>query len=330
MSSSTKAEVFVTRKISPAALQRIAEAANLEVWQGAGPPPYDELLKLAQGKDGILSLLSDKIDRNFILTCSPRLKIISQMAVGYDNIDIQAATEVHLPVGNTPGVLTETTADLAWALLMACARRVVEADKQVRTGIWLPWGPDVLTGQEIFGSTIGIIGFGRIGQAMARRAKGFGMKILYYDRQINPEAEEISGAIFTPLDQLLSTSDFISLHTNLNETTDHLINQRALEKMQPHTILINTSRGKIIDSEALYQSLKEKRIQAAGLDVFDPEPIPASHPLLALDNVVLTPHIASASTQTRTRMAMIAAENLIAGLQNKRLPFCANPEVYKM
>jgi len=268
------------------------------------------------------------MDAEVIAAAGKKLKVISQMAVGFDNIDIRSATAHRIPVGNTPGVLTETTADMAWALIMAAARRVAEADRQVRQGVWHPWGPQVLTGLDVFGATLGIIGMGRIGQAVARRSKGFEMTVLYTDIQRRPDLEAELGIRFVELDELLRTADFISLHSFLSADNYHMIGAPEFDKMKPTAILINTARGGLVDPAALTEALQQGRIAAAGLDVFEPEPIPANHPLLSLDNVVIAPHIASASKQTRLRMAMMAAENLIAGLSGERLPDCANPAIY--
>ena len=320
--------VFVTRKIHPEVLENLAQSVELEVWQDPSPPPYSFLQEHIASMDGILTLLTDKIDAPLIQAGANTIKVISQMAVGYDNIDIHAATLQKIPVGHTPSVLTETTADMTWGLIMDCARRISEADREVRAGIWQPWGPDVLTGQDVYGATLGIIGFGRIGQAVARRARGFNMKILYTDISRNPSAEEDLGAEFVTFDELLGLSDFITLHVYLSEATRHLIGAGQFALMKPSAILINTARGPIVDPDALYQALKTGQISSAGLDVFDPEPIPVQHPILELPNVVIAPHIASASKQTRKRMAQMAAENLLAGLQGQKIPYCVNPDVY--
>jgi len=323
-----KAAVFVTRDIGEKALARLRPVVDLEVWPGDYPPPRSVILEKVPGLFGLLTLLTDPIDAEVINSAGPELKVISQMAVGVDNIDVKAATARGIPVGNTPGVLTETTADMAWALLMAVARRVVEADQQVRQGIWKPWGPDVLTGPDIHGSTIGIIGFGRIGQAVARRARGFNMKILYFDPQRQIDLEESLGVEYAPLNDLLSQSDFISLHTFLNASTRHMISKQQFECMKPSAILINTSRGGVVDPAALTWALQEKKIAGAGLDVYDPEPIQKDNPILGMSNVVITPHIASASIETRRKMALMAVENVLAAVLGKKLPYCVNPEVY--
>jgi glyoxylate reductase len=320
--------VFVTRKIAGAALEKLARQAQIEVWQEDDPPPYEVIKEKAAETDGLLTLLTDRID-GALIDSAKKLKVISQYAVGFDNIDIQAATRRGIPVGNTPGVLTETTADFTWALMMAAARRVVEADQEVRQGIWRAWGPDVLTGYDIYGATIGIVGFGRIGQAMARRATGFGMKILYHDPNCGEEAGKALNAECVSLDDLLARSDFVTLHTYLSKETYHLINREKLQKMKSTAVLVNTSRGPVVDPDALAWALQNQVIASAALDVTEPEPIPRDSPLLKLDNIVIAPHIASASKATRAQMAQIAVDNLLAGLRGEKLPFCANPAVYQ-
>jgi glyoxylate reductase len=320
--------VFVTRAIPEQAARRLAEAASVETWPHESPPPYEVLLEQAGRVQGLFTLLTDRIDATLIEQAGPELKVISQMAVGFDNVDAVAATRRRIPVGNTPGVLTETTADFTWALLMAAARRVVEGDKEVRAGLWRPWGPDVLTGFDVHGATLGIVGFGRIGQAVARRAMGFGMRILYTDPRCDPQAEAETGAQCVDLDDLLAQADFVSLHTYLSPETHHLIGREQLQKMKPTAALVNTARGPIVDPQALAWALENHVIAAAALDVTEPEPIPRDSPLLKLDNIIITPHIASASKATRLRMAQMAVDNLLAGLRGERLPNCANPDVY--
>ena len=321
-----KPSVFVTRKISDTALKNLEKQANVETWQDETPTPYDLLLEKVAQVDGILTLLTDRIDANLIRHAGSNLKVISQMAVGFDNIDAKAATKKGIAVGNTPGVLTETTADFTWALMMAAARRVSEGDREVRAGIWRAWGPDVLTGYDIYGATLGVIGFGRIGKAVARRAKGFNMRVLYHDPHCEPESEIEAECV--GMDELLGQSDFVSLHTYLSKETYHLIGRAQFQKMKSTAVLINTARGPVVDPEALAWALRERVIAAAALDVTEPEPIPADSPLLKLDNLIITPHIASAGKATRLRMADMAVENLLAGLRGERLPNCANPEVY--
>lgn len=318
--------VFVTRLIPDQGLALLRQACAVTLWEDELPPPCDVLRAEAARADGLLTLLSDQVDAP-LLDAAPRLKVISQMAVGFDNIDLAAATARGIPVGHTPGALTETTADFAFALLMAAARRVSEAERFVRAGHWRTWGPTLLMGQDVHGATLGIIGMGRIGLAVARRAQGFAMRVIYHDRAENPEASAL-GAELCPLDDLLAQADFISLHTPLTPETQGLIDARALALMKPTAVLVNTARGLIVDHGALYEALVSGQIAYAALDVTDPEPIPPDSPLLALDNCLIVPHIASSSVATRTRIAVMAAENLLAGLRGERLPHCANPEVY--
>lgn len=324
-----KPKVFVTRILPEKGLQLIREVCDAEVWPDELPPGYDILLDKVRGATGLVTLLTDRTDAGLMDAAGGSLKVISQMAVGYDNIDAAAATARGIPVGNTPGVLTETTADFAFTLLVAAARRVVEGERYVKAGAWKTWGPTLLMGHDVHGATLGLIGFGRIGQAMARRASGFGMSILYHDPVADVGAAERLGAHSRTLEELLAESDFVSLHVPLTAETEHLIGERQLRLMKPNAILVNTARGPVVDPQALYQALHERWIAGAALDVTDPEPIPADDPLLTLDNCLIVPHIASSSYATRTRMATMAAENLAAGLRGERLPNCVNPEVYK-
>ena len=322
-----KPKVFVSRLIDREALDMIAEVAEMEVWRDELPPPYEVLLEKVKDVDGLLSLLSDRVDIT-LMDAAPKLKVISNLAVGYDNIDITEATKRGIQVGNTPGVLTETTADIAFALLMAATRRVVEADRHVRKGQWKTWGPMILLGQDIHHATLGIIGLGRIGIEVAKRARGFNMNVLYHDVVRNEEAEKQLGVKYvSELNELLSTADFISVHVPLLPETHHLIGASEFALMKPTAVFINTSRGPVVDQKALYEALRSGKIFAAGIDVTEVEPISTDDPLLTLENVVITPHIASASVHTRKNMAMMAAENLIAGLRGEVLPNCVNPEV---
>ncbi len=323
-----KPHVFITRRIPDIGLEMLSEHVEIDLWEEELPPAYDVLRERTQRADGLLCLLTDRIDKELIEN-SARLRVISQYAVGIDNIDIDSATKRKIPVGHTPGVLTDATADFTWALLMSAARRVVEADTFTREGKWKTWGPTILLGVDVARSTLGIIGFGRIGQAVARRAKGFDMRILYYDNKRLPEMEETLGVEYVSLETLIKEADFISLHVPLTPNTYHLIGEKEFSMMKKEAILINTARGSVVDQEALYHALKDRKIRGAAIDVTDPEPIPSNSPLLQLPNLIITPHIASASVQSRTQMAVMAAENLIAGLQGKRLPFCANPQVYE-
>jgi glyoxylate reductase len=324
----TQARVFITRRI-PASLEPLQQLAEVEVWQERQPPPYEVLRERAERVDGLLTLLTDRIDQPLI-AAAPALKVISQMAVGYDNIDLAAATAHCIPVGNTPGVLTEATADLTWALLMAAARRVVEGDRFTRSGQWQTWEPDLLLGPDVTGATLGIVGMGRIGAAVAQRARGFDMRVLYASRQrCSLELEQSLGATCVPLEQVLREADFLSLHVPLSPDTHHLMGESQFAQMKPSAILINTARGSIVDPDALFRALRDGQIAGAALDVTDPEPIPMDSPLLSLNNLIITPHIGSASLQTRRRMAEMAIANLIAGLKGEFLPYCANLEVYQ-
>lgn len=294
-----------------------------EVWPSATPPSHAELLAAVAGKTGLLSLLTDAIDAEVIAN-APDLRVISNCAVGVDNIDVAAASCRNIAVGNTPDVLTDATADLAFALLLCAARRIPEGSQYVKAGLWKTWDLELLLGADLAGKTLGIVGFGRIGRAVARRSSGFGMHVVYCD----PTPQSASDAVRVTFDELLSESDFVSLHVPLSETTRHLINDATLAKMKPSAILINTSRGPVVDHSALYGALREGRLFAAGLDVSEPEPLPPESPLLGLPNCIVLPHLGSASVRTREQMAVLAAENLIAGVQGRRLPHCVNPEVY--
>jgi glyoxylate reductase len=275
---------------------------------------------------GIISLLTDRIDEAF-LKQTPRLRVVSNMAMGVDNIDIKACTQRGIPVGNTPGALTEATADLTFALILAAARKLPESSRDAREGRWQTWSPTGWLGVDLHGSTLGIIGLGKIGSAVAERARGFGLRLVYWEPSHRLENEVKSGARYVPFDELLSTSDFVTLHCPLNDSTRGLINESALRKMKPTAILVNASRGPVVDTRSLVRA--EKWIASAALDVTDPEPLPPDHPLYALPNCFILPHIGSATSGTRKRMAEMACENLLAGLEGKRLPNCANPEVYR-
>ena len=324
--ASARPRVFVARRIPDEGIAAITDACDADIWPDELPPPRDELLRRVAGCDGILTLLTDRVDDELLDAAGPRLRVVSNYAVGYDNIDVPACTRRGVAVGNTPGVLTETTADLAWALLMAAARRLPEGDRYVRAGKWLTWGPLLLLGPDVNGATIGIVGFGRIGQAMARRAQGFGMTILYHDvTRLPDELTAPLGATYAPLDELLARSDFVSLHVNLTAETRHLINTATLATMKPTAVLVNTSRGPVVDQTALATALRDGTIWAAGLDVTDPEPIPMEDPLVGLDNCLIVPHIASASRATRGKMAAMAAANLLAGVRGEPLPTPVSP-----
>jgi D-3-phosphoglycerate dehydrogenase len=325
-----KPRVFVTRLIPDQGLDLVREACDAEIWEDELPPPRDVLLKKVTDKEGVLSLLTDRVDTE-LMDAAPRLKVISNYAVGFDNIDIPEATKRGLPVGNTPGVLTDTTADFAFAMMMAAGRRIVEGADYVRAGEWKTWGPRLLAGQDIHGATLGILGFGRIGQTVARRAQGFDMRVLAYDPYPNHEAARALGVeLLDNMDEVLRQADFVTIHTLLSDETYHLIGERELKLMKPTAILVNTARGPCIDPDALYRALRDGEIAYAALDVTEPEPINLDSPLLKLDNCIIVPHIASASVATRGKMAEIAARNLIAGLRGEPLPACVNPEVYRL
>ena len=322
-----KPKVFVTRIIPEKGLELIRDFCDVDLWPNELPPTRAELLGHVRGVEGLLCLLTDKIDSEVMDEAGPQLKVISNHAVGFDNIDVNAATARKIPVGNTPDVLTDATADFAFALMMSVARRIPEAERYVHEGKWKTWGPMILLGVDLKAATLGLVGFGRIGKAMARRAVGFDMRVIYYsphEKKPDPNIKATS----VDFETLLKESDFVSLHTPLTPDTRHLIDSEALSKMKPNAVLINTSRGPIVDMNALYDALKEKHIFGAGLDVTEPEPLPLDSPLLTLDNVVITPHIASASKTTREKMSWMAAQNLIAGLKGEYLPNCVNPQVY--
>lgn len=323
-----KPRVFITRVILEKGLGLIRDFCDMDLWIDGLPPPRQVLLERVRGVDGLLCLLTDPIDGEAMDAAGPQLKVISNHAVGFDNIAVAEATRRGIPVGNTPGILTDATADLTFALLMAAARRVVEAERFVRAGLWKTWSPALLLGADVAGATLGLVGFGRIGQAVAKRATGFGMRILYHDPSAGPLPD--IPAECTDLDTLLKESDFVSLHVPLNSGTRHLMNGRNFSLMKPTAILVNTARGQVVDPVALHAALKEKRIFAAALDVSDPEPLPMDSPLLELENLIILPHIGSASRTSRERMSLMAAENLIAGLKGERLPNCVNPEVYRV
>ncbi len=317
--------VFVTRKLPGRAIEMLRAATRVSVWPRYEPPPRHELRRRVARADALLSLLTDRIDAE-LLDAAPQLRIVSNMAVGYDNIDVEAATRRGVLVTNTPGVLTETTADFAFALLLAAARRVAEGDRLVREGRWGPWHPTFLLGRDIHGATLGIVGLGQIGQAVAHRGRGFAMRLLYTDNVRRPQLEAGLGITYRTLDDLLRESDFVSLHVPLTPDTHHLIGERELSLMKPTAILVNTARGAVVDQRALYRALRRRQIAAAGLDVAEVEPMPAREPLLRLDNVVITPHVASASVATRERMAEMAAEAVLAALQGNMPANCLNPE----
>jgi len=324
-----KPKVLVTKTIPQAGLDLVREACDADVWSNYEPMPRDVLLESVSGVSGLLSLSTNAVDAELMDAAGPELKVISNFAVGYDNIDVAAATGRGIPVGNTPGVLTDTTADLAFALLMAAARRIVEGAEYVKAGEWGAWRTVMPLGRDVHGATLGIIGMGRIGRAVARRATGFDMRVIYFDPYCDPDKAPFVGVgLHCSLEELLAEADFVSLHVPLNEETRHLIDANALAQMKPTAILVNSARGPVVDTDALYDALVENQIAGAALDVTDPEPLPSDHKLLSLPNCLVVPHIGSASVITRDRMAVLAAENLLAGVRGQRLPNCVNPEVY--
>jgi len=319
--------VYVCRPLLGRAMEILQEYCEVRVWPDPDvPPPREVLLAEAREAEGLVTLVTDRVDDGLLASC-PRLRVVSNVAVGYDNVDVQAATQRGVVVTNTPDVLTETTADLAWALLLAASRRVAEADRFTRAGRWRSWGLQLMLGQDVYGRTLGVVGLGRIGRAVARRAPGFGMQVLYTSRRRHPDAERELGVRWRELDDLLAEADFVSLHTPLTPETHHLIGRERLRRMKPTAVLVNTCRGAVVDEAALVEALREGWIWAAGLDVFEEEPLAATSPLLSLPNVVLVPHVGSASFATRARMSELAAQNCVAVLQGLRPPNPVNPEV---
>jgi len=310
--------VFVTRSLPGTALDELRQAGyRVDVWPEFLAPPREVLLERVRGAAGLITMLEDRVDAELMDAAGPGLKVIAQYAVGLDNIDLEAAKKRGIVVTHTPGVLTDATADLAFALLAAAARRVVEGHDYVRRGEWKTWHPELLLGPELHGATVGVVGFGRIGQAFARRARGFEMKVLYTSRRPKPEAEAALAAERVELDELLARADFVSLHTPLTPETHRLMNAERLARMKEGAVLVNTARGKVVDTEALLDALEHGPLFAAGLDVTDPEPLPADHPLLGHPRVVVTPHIGSAGRATRLRMAEMVARDVLAVLQGR-------------
>jgi len=323
---SERARIVATRALPGAALGALARRFDLQVWPDRQAPSPEALAAFARDCDGLLCLLTDRIDAALFERC-PRLRVVSSVSVGVDHVDLDAATARGIPIGHTPGVLTETTADLAFALLLAAARRVVEGDRFVRAGAWTPervWEPDLLVGADVHGATLGLVGLGAIGQAMARRAQGFGMRVLAWSRT----RREVPDVEFTSFESLLAAADFVSVHVALTAETRGLLGGPALAQMKPGAVLVNTARGGSGVVEALADALRSGHLHAAGLDVFAREPLDVASPLRELPNVVLTPHIGSASEATRARMIDLAVQNLLAALAGQRMPQCANPAVY--
>lgn len=319
-------QVFVSRVIPAQGLDLLRQHCDVDVWPHDRPPSREELIAAGKGKDALVTLLTDKIDAE-ILAALPSVRIVANVAVGFDNFDVPAGTAAGVVMSNTPGVLDDTTADLAFALILAASRRLIEADRLMRSGTWQGWGIMQLLGHDVHHAKLGIIGLGRIGRAVAKRARGFSMEISYFDAMpVDPAAAAEVDARAVSLDELLSTSDVVTLHVPLLPSTHHLINAAALAKMKPTAVLVNTSRGPVVDESALVEALRIKKIAAAGLDVYEHEP-KAAPGLLELDNVVALPHIASASYATRGKMAEIAANNVIAFFNGERPPTALNPEV---
>lgn len=322
-------KVFVARRIPDAGLGPIREHCDADVWPERMPPPADVLRERVRDCDGLVSLLTDRVDAA-LLAAAPRLRVVSNFAVGFNNVDVAACTARGVAVGNTPGVLTDATADTAVTLLLAAARRLKESAADATVGRWLTWEPLGWLGQDLSGRTLGIVGMGRIGFATAKRLHGgWGMKVLYADQVAVPKAEAELGARRVELDELLARSDIVSVHTDLNPTTRGIFNRERFARMKPTAVFVNTARGPLVDQPALADALRRGVIFAAGLDVTDPEPLPPGHELYSLPNCVIVPHIASATVGTRDAMATICADNLLAGVSGKRLPHCVNPEVYR-
>ena len=321
-----KPRIYITRPLPDAAMRILTGHVEYHMWDRESEPVRREtLLREVADVDGIICLITEKMDAE-VIERAHRCRVIAQVAVGYDNIDVAAATRRGILVTNTPGVLTETTADMAWAILLATARRVVEGDKFTRSGRWKTWEIMAFTGQDVYGATLGIIGLGRIGAAIARRARGFAMSLLYHNRRRAEALEAELGARYVELDDLLHQSDFVVVSCALTPETHHLIGERQLGLMKPSAALVNIARGPIVDQRALYRALVDRKIWAAGLDVFEVEPVPMDEPLLKLDNVVMPPHLGSGSINTRIKMATMAVENCLAGVTGRMPPNAVNPE----
>ena len=324
----TRPHAFITRTLLPEALSIIEQVAEVDLWPDEWPPSVAEMRRRSAAADGILTTIMDRVDAA-LFDAAPNLRAVSQLSVGLDNVDLGEATRRGIPVGNTLGVLSKSTADLAFALLLGAARRTSESERWLRAGGWqLAFHPTHWLGQDVHGATLGIVGLGQIGREIARRAQGFDMRVLYYSRTRNPAAERQYGVTYADFAALLAQSDFVMLCVPLTPQTHHLIGAAELATMKPAGILINVSRGPVVDPAALYDALRSGIIRSAALDVTDPEPIPPDDPLLTLENLVITPHIGSAALPTRLNTMQLAARNLAAGLTGQPMPACANPEVY--
>jgi len=322
-----KPTILVSGHLTDDILSLLAQECDVRANREDRPMGRADLLEAVAGADGFLSMITDAVDAE-LLDAAPRLRVVSNLAVGYNNIDVAAATARGIVVTNTPGILTEATAELAFALILAAARRVVDLDRRTRAGEWTCWAPLLFLSREVSGKTLGVVGLGRIGRAVARRARAFGMRVLYHSRSRLEAAEERDlGVEYAEKDELLATADFVSLHVPLSAETRHLIGRRELDLMKPTAYLINTSRGPVVDEAALVEALKARRIEGAGLDVYENEPMLAPG-LAALDNAVLLPHVGSATVETRTKMARMAAENLLSALRGERPAHVVNPEVW--
>ncbi|HNQ01655.1 MAG TPA: D-glycerate dehydrogenase [Syntrophales bacterium] len=322
-----KPTILVSGHLTDDILSLLAQEYDVRANREDRPMGRADLLEAVAGADGFLSMITDAVDAE-LLDAAPRLRVVSNMAVGYNNIDVAAATARGIVVTNTPGILTEATAELAFALILAAARRVVDLDRRTRAGEWTCWAPLLFLSREVSGKTLGVVGLGRIGRAVARRARAFGMRVLYHSRsRLEAEEERDLGVEYAEKDELLATADFVSLHVPLSAETRHLIGRRELDLMKPTAYLINTSRGPVVDEAALVEALKARRIEGAGLDVYENEPM-LTPGLAALDNAVLLPHVGSATVETRTKMARMAAENLLSALRGERPAHVVNPEVW--
>src|SRR5918996_3582081 len=321
--------VLVTRRVPEPVLERLSERCRPDVWEGEGVMPRAELLDRVVGKAGVMAMLTDRVDGELLDRAGPSLRVVANFAVGYDNLDLDACTERGVMATNTPDVVTEATADLTWALLLAAARRVAEGDRFMRSGRPWIWGPEFFLGREVHGKTLGVVGLGRIGRAVTRRAAGFGMPVLYHaGHRLAPDVEASLGVGWRELDELLAEADFVTIHTGLTPATRHLIGEPQLRRMKPSAVLVNTARGPIVDEAALARALRDGEIGAAGLDVFEREP--EVHPdLLGLDNVTLLPHLGTATIETRVAMGTMAADNLLAALAGRRPPNLLNPGAWE-